>query len=390
MTDTGATASPILRAAMEAAEAIAAYAGEVDECGQFPIDSLKELKDRGLMSVLVPESFGGYGASMKTVASIAQILASRCLNTGVIWSMHCQQVAIVAHHALEPLREELLHRLVKDQLYIASITTEIGNGGNIFASQSPLIKLKDSWLLKRKAPIVTGGQYGDLFLIYMSGNSISKDNDVVVALVEREQAQLTYTSAWDSMGMRGTGSVGMEITAEIQDRQIIRSVMGFKEIALRTVVPVGHIALSASWLGAAKGVFDRLVAIIRKPANRVKFSISTDMIFEKLGRIRLKLDTVGSLLHEMIRRYDDGHRESMKTHSFNILMNNLKVAASEMLYEAVDDMMNLAGVRYGYTKNDIIPLERTLRDIKAARLMYRNDLLLIANGKMSLFEKTTI
>ncbi|MNY44957.1 hypothetical protein D3C86_1800270 [compost metagenome] len=80
----------------------------------------------------------------------------------------------------------------------------------------------------------------------------------------------------------------------------------------------------------------------------------------------------------------------LQTNSFSIKINNLKILASEMLYDAVDEMVNLAGVKYGYTKNEAIPLERTLRDLKSASLMYRNDLLLITNGKLSLFEKNLI
>ncbi|WP_159881524.1 acyl-CoA dehydrogenase family protein [Paenibacillus puerhi] len=380
----------LIESAREAAKIISGYANEVDEYALFPINSLNELKKRKLLSILVSKEDGGGGATLETVSRIAQIISSSCLNTGVIWSMHCQQVAILMKHLYGAHRQELLHRLVSEQLYIASITTEKGKGGNIFSSISPLTKLGDEWLLQRTAPIVTGGQYGDLFLIYMNGNSSDHSaHDVVIALVERSNAKLTYTTNWNSMGMRGTGSVGMEIEASIEDHQIIKSEKGFKEIALQTVVPIGHISLSASWLGAAKGVFEKLIAIMRKPVNRTKFNMNSDMLFEKLGRIRLKLDVVDNYLKEMIRQYDNASSDEnlFQTNHFSIQINNLKIVASEMLYEAVDEMINLAGVTYGYTKNDAIPLERTLRDIKSARLMYRNDLLLITNGKLSLFEK---
>ncbi len=95
----------------------------------------------------------------------------------------------------------------------------------------------------------------------------------------------------------------------------------------------------------------------------------------------------------MIRQYDTTDTaglDKLQTHSSSIQINNLKITASEMLHEAVDEMINLAGVKYGYTKNESIPLERTLRDIRSARLMYRNDLLLIANGKLCLFEKSLL
>ncbi|OAS21918.1 hypothetical protein A8708_06815 [Paenibacillus oryzisoli] len=342
------------------------------------------------MSLLVPEAYGGSGCSLETVSQIAQILSSSCLNTGVIWSMHCQQVALLVQHLHGSYRQQLLFRLASEQTYIASITTEQNKNENIFKSVSPLQKTDQGWLLQRTAPIVTGGQHGDLFLIYMGGITDYSDQDVVVAIVDRNNAKIDYTSAWNSMGMRGTGSIGMEIEAQLEEAHILKSNNGFKEIALQTIVPVGHIALSSSWLGAAKGVFEKLTSVIRRPANRSKFNMNSDLLFEKLGKIRIKLDTVDHYLKEMIRQYDRIRSDdpvNLQTNTFSIQINNLKILASEMLYDAVDEMVNLAGVGYGYTKNETIPLERTLRDLKSARLMYRNDLLLTTNGKLSLFEK---
>jgi len=68
--------------------------------------------------------------------------------------------------------------------------------------------------------------------------------------------------------------------------------------------------------------------------------------------------------------------------SFQITINNLKIMASEWLYEVVDELVQLCGLRYGYVRNEATRLERTLRDLRSASLMFSNDRLSKANGKL--------
>ena len=72
---------------------------------------------------------------------------------------------------------------------------------------------------------------------------------------------------------------------------------------------------------------------------------------------------------------------------FNIHVNNLKLLSSDMLFTAINQLVQLSGLRYGYEKNNRVPLERTFRDLRSASLMYANDRLLVANGKLALLDR---
>ncbi|CAM5508683.1 hypothetical protein SANTM175S_06022 [Streptomyces antimycoticus] len=64
-----------------------------------------------------------------------------------------------------------------------------------------------------------------------------------------------------------------------------------------------------------------------------------------------------------------------------IHLNSLKTAASELTYQAVDRMVQLAGLAVGYGADSPVPLERTLRDLRSAALNYSNDRLWTANER---------
>lgn len=247
-----------------------------------------------------------------------------------------------------------------------------------------------SLYIDRDAPVVTGGEYADWFLITMKPSDESPDSDVQLVFAERHQLELESVSDWHAMGMRGTGSVGMHIRGSIEEEQLIGAAIDFKPLAVQTMIPMGHILWSACWLGAAKGVYEGLIQLIRNPQNRSRFNLQSELLYARLARIRLQLDTVNIYLNEMIKQYEDhsnqGNLKLLEAPRFNIHINNLKILASETLFQATDQMIDIAGLSYGYTTNDQLPLERAFRDLRSASLMYHNDRLLLVNGKLNLID----
>ena len=73
--------------------------------------------------------------------------------------------------------------------------------------------------------------------------------------------------------------------------------------------------------------------------------------------------------------------------AFQIQINELKLVASRRAFSAVNRLMEIGGLRHGYIRNPALPIERVFRDICSARLMYANDRLLVANGKLALLDR---
>jgi acyl-CoA dehydrogenase len=383
-----------IAAAHTAAKIAATYATEIDEEGRFPQESLQELKRNGLMGLIVPQAYGGMGASYTTMAQVAQILASACLSTSMIWAMHCQQVATIVDHAPEELKQDVLPRIARGEMFIASVTTEREKGGHLFSAHAALKQGNDEEevQLMRDAPVVTGGAYADSYLITMRTDEQSQLSEVVLVYADRKQLTIETQAGWHTMGMRGTQSVAMLLQGDISRKQVINPPGGFAQIGVSTLVPVGHIAWASAWLGAVKGAFHQMVTIFHNPAARKGFNLQSELLTVRLARVRLQLDTVDAYLSQIVDEYEhlrlNQHDKQIIEVSpgFNIRINNLKLLASETLFEAIDQLVQLGGLRYGYQKNTYTTLERTFRDLRSASLMYTNDRLLLANGKLTLLD----
>ncbi|MEE6146316.1 acyl-CoA dehydrogenase family protein [Bacillus cereus] len=380
-------------AAKKVASILDKHAVTVDKEACFPEESLMALKESGLMGMLVPKEYSGNGASITSLSTVAQILAGSCLSTSMIWAMHCQQVATIINHADEMLKQQVLPNIAQGD-FVASVTSEYNKGGHLLTANSALEKIDDLFQLDRQAPIVTGGAYGDYYLVTMRADEESHKSEVKLVLVKRDEAEIDIDKIkWDSLGMRGTQSVSLKLSSCIKEVQIINKIEKFQTIAQKTMIPIGHIAWVSCWLGATKSVFSKVLKAIRHPKTRPNtLDLKSELFLEKLARIRIKIDTVDTYLNQILYDYNQYLNNfsieisNQDNRNFNIKINTLKIIGSEYLYEAVNELIDLIGLSIGYLRNDFAPLERTLRDLRSASLMYNNYRLLTANGKLALLD----
>ena len=120
-----------MRASTVAAVA-AKHADAVDAEARYPQEAMTALRDLNLLGLLVPERFGGPGATLADVALVCRVLGRACGSTALIFAMHQIQVAcVIAGGGDTAWSNAFLRRLVRDQLLLASVTSEFGIGGNI-------------------------------------------------------------------------------------------------------------------------------------------------------------------------------------------------------------------------------------------------------------------
>ncbi len=384
-------AADLLRRARDATRILAEQARSVDEQGTFPLAGIEALRAGGLMGLLVPRRYGGLGGSYPQLSQVAQVLAGGCLSTAMVWGMHCQQVAVLVDHAAAELKERVLPRVARGEVFIASITSERGKGGHLLTAYAPLTYEGDHAVMRRDAPVVTGGARADAYLTTMRASVDASPGDVRLVYADRSQVDVEVRSPWSTLGMRGTESLGLSLDGRVPREHVIGGERGFEEVAVTTLIPAGHIAWASCWLGAAASAYRQVIALLRDPRQRREFDLHSDLFVTRLAETRMRLDVAGAYLARVVAEYEEARRsahpvEALNAPSFQIHINTLKVHASESTFETVNHLMQLVGLRHGYSKTSAVPVERALRDLRSASLMYSNDRLLVANGKLSLLD----
>ncbi|PCG84242.1 acyl-CoA dehydrogenase [Streptomyces sp. WZ.A104] len=373
-----------------AASVLAEHAARVDGDGVFPSESLAALRELGLMGLLVPREYGGLGLGLGAFTTAAGRLAAGCLSTALIWAMHGQQVDAVVRYGSERLRREVLPRVAAGELYLASVTTERGKGGDLLTARSALRQDETGILLDRDAPVVTGGNQADAFLVTARVSPDAAPTESSLVYADRSLLNIDEVGSWKAMGMRGTRSVGLRLTGRVPEWGVIGPPGRFREVATESLIPLGHLGWSACWLGAARGAFSEVTKRLRARDELIRVDIRSELVQERIGRIRVDLELVGAYL-EQTRMEVEAVRAAAGTLSrpaTQIRLNTLKLAASELSFRAVDRLVQLSGLSVGYRQDSPVPLERVFRDLRSAALNYSNDRLWTTVGLHSVLDHT--
>jgi acyl-CoA dehydrogenase len=364
----------------------AANAADVDKNARFPQETFAALREQRALSALVPAEYGGGGVSFDAVAQACFELGRRCGASAMVYAMHQIQVAtIVRHLDGSPWFEDYLRDLVDSQRLIASVTSEVGTGGDMSRSVAALTPGENgNATFEKQAPTVSYGAYADDLLITLRANPDADAGAQVLVLASKDQTTLEPTGTWDPLGMRGTCSPGFIVRAEVGAEQALPT--PFSTIATETMVPVSHLLWAHVWLGIATDAFDRARAFVRAAARRapgepVPAAIKLSHVLTDLSLLRA---TVRSALDEFLAADED--HERLSTMAFALHFNNLKLAASEQAPRVIQGAMGVGGI-VAFKNDTPFSVGRHLRDSMSAALMVANDRIHQTNAGLLLIAK---
>jgi acyl-CoA dehydrogenase len=363
---------------------VAEHAAHTDAEAEFPVAALGALRASGLLGLLVPAEHGGMGGSYGDVVDVTLRLSREDMSVGMIFAMHCQQVAALVRHAGPALRAEVLPALGRGELYLGSVTTERGKGGHLLTSESPTTG--DTGLLRvdRDAPIVTGGVHADAYLITALAPDATSPSQVSLVYAARDQVEATVLGGWDPVGMRATHSVPMRLTGDVPVGQVVGEPGAFRDIVTATFGPLAHLGWAAAWLGTASGALSRVVGHLRSAEGRKQFDVGSELLLTRLAGVRGRLEAVHALLRRAVAVVEGDDDPSLPP--VRMLVNTLKVQAATQCFAAVDELVELVGLRHGYLRGSPLMLERAFRDLRSASLNYADDRLRLANGVLVLLD----
>jgi alkylation response protein AidB-like acyl-CoA dehydrogenase len=264
------------------------------------------------------------------------------------------------------------------------VTTEAGKGGHLLTSQAGLTRDSSTLHIDRFAPVVTGGAHADGFLISMRAPEARSDSEVSLVYADRSQLDVSAVGDWNPLGMRATHSIPMKLTGDVPADQVVGQHGAFRDIAVRTFAPLAHLGWASCWLGTADGALSRTVRMLRD--NRQGRDLNSELLLHRLSQARQRLDTVHALIQHTAQVLAAGVPD-VSTPRVQLLLNAVKLTASEDCVAVVDDLVELAGLRHGYLCDSPLGLERALRDLRSATLNYGNDRLHAADGTLVLMDR---
>jgi acyl-CoA dehydrogenase len=369
-------------------ESAAPNAADVDREARFPTETIEALRSERALSAFVPVELGGGGVSFEAIAEACFELGRRCGASAMVFAMHQIQVVTIVRHLDEgSWFEDYLRRLCDEQRLVASVTSEVGTGGDMGRSVAAVTPAGDGrCTIEKQAPTVSYGGYADDLLITVRRSPEAEPGDQVLALPSKDQIELEKTGSWDPLGMRGTCSPGYVVRAEFGAEQVLQT--PFSKVAPESMVPVSHILWSHLWLGIATDAFDRARSFVRasakrKPGEPLPIAQALSHLMSELALLRAE---VGLALREYCEAADGPGRESLSTMASILRFNNLKIAASEQAPRVCQGALGVTGIM-GFKNDTPFSVGRHLRDTMSACLMVANERIHQTNASLLLIAK---
>jgi acyl-CoA dehydrogenase len=381
--------TPVGRARRVAREVAALHAADVDRQARFPREAIDAQRKERLLGAFVPAELGGLGCGMITLAGICEALGAACGATGLVTAMHHIQVAcIVRHGASSPLLRAYLGEVAEKQLLIASVTSEVGIGGDMRSSITAIERSGESFVLRKDASTISYGEHADDLLVTSRRASDAPASDQVLTLVRKGDFALEKTGTWDTLGMRGTCSPSFKLESRGRVEQILP--LPFGDIASRTMVPFSHILWAACWLGIASDAVSRARLYVRGEARKKPGTVPPTAI--RVAEANNLLQLMRNNVHdaasecESLMTKSDGATDELLSIGFAIKINNLKIASSQLAAQIVNQCLQIVGIQ-GYKNDTKLSMGRHLRDSLSAALMIGNDRIYATNASLLLVHK---
>jgi alkylation response protein AidB-like acyl-CoA dehydrogenase len=357
-------------------------AARFDEDEAVPDEVLQALAEAGFFGLTIPQEYGGLGLSTTGYVRVFGAIASIDASLAVIVGVHCGLggKAIVTYGSPEQ-KARYLPPLARGEIFAAYGLTEPETGSDVQNLQTTAVEKSDGsgWVLNGRKLWIGLGHRAGVIATFAQTEVLrggEKRNRPTAFLIRPDMPGFVVEDMERKMGIRGSSQARLRYEdLEVPSDHVLGQVGKGFTVAVN-VLNSGRLALAAGCSTATR----RLVSeMVRYSEERVQFGrpladfeITQRKIAEAASRAYAADAMVGHLAAAMDRNESDVALEAAAA----------KVFASELVWKAADDLVQVAGGR-GFVKGGTkqwppYPYERYLRDTRINRIFEgANDVLLL-------------
>ena len=336
-----------------------------DEEETIPEDVIRAFAELGMLGLTIPKKYGGLELSSAAYARVFETLSGIDASLAVLVGVHCGlgSKAIVLHGNDEQ-KERYLPPLARGDFLAAYALTEPDVGSDAQNIKTTATQSKDGshWRLNGRKIWIGNGHRAGVIATFAQA-AVQRRGELVhrmtAFLIRPDMPGFKVVGTVHKLGIRGSTQAELSYDGLVVPADHLLGAVGRGFGVAVHVLNAGRLTLAAGCTGGTKRTLQEMTTY---GAERVQFGHPLDY-FEitqrKLSRMASEIYASDAMLGILASLVDRGDND------FSLEAACAKVFASEMVWRAADDMVQLAGGR-GYVKP--YPYERNLRDARINRI----------------------
>lgn len=344
-------------------EQIAPRAAEIDRTDEFPHDIVKTLGENGLLTMTLPEEYGGIEANSLILAKVIEEISKGMATIGTTLLSTHSVIRMVGLLANEQQLEKFYTNLSTGDKLCCFCLTESNAGSDARALTTTAKKHSDGgYVLNGTKIFATLSQVSEYYLVFAKTDA----DEISAFLIHKDSPGLRFGKTEDKMGLHGssTGDVIFDNCWVDEDALIGKPGEGWEMLSRVGTSMLRSWGAAAIALGIGQSALDHAVAYAkeRKQFNK-RIGDFQGMRF-MMADCAMQLEAARQLVYETNRRVDAEYPDISSYTTAMVSMS--KCYATDVAMKVTTDAVQIFG-GYGYSRE--YPVERLMRDAKIYQIV---------------------
>jgi alkylation response protein AidB-like acyl-CoA dehydrogenase len=342
-----------------AEEKVRPIAAKYDQSEEYPWEAIKAIGEADLFRLIIPEEYGGMGASVMNLCLVTEELSRACGGVAVCYAASALGTFPIILYGNDEQKKRVLPDLASGKNVAAFGLTEPEAGSDAAAIKTTAKKVGDHYVLNGTKHFITNGGEAQIYTVVAMTDKTKGARGASAFIVEKGTPGFTFGKKEEKLGIRAS------ITQELifndckipQENLLSREGMGF--ILTMKTFDVSRPGVAAQALGIAQGALELATKYSKERKQFGKSISSFQGIQWMLADMATEIEAARALIYAVARMVDAGVKDVGKESAM------AKLFASDVAMKVTTDALQIYG-GYGYMKD--YPIEKYMRDAKITQI----------------------
>lgn len=336
---------------------IAPAAAYYDKKAEFPHEIQAKARALGLISVTIPEEYGGSGLSAIEMIIVAEELAWGCSGIavgGIVMNTLTSQPIIIAGSP----EQKKKYLGILSEGYGSYCVTEPNAGSDVASMRTNAKKIKDRFILNGQKTWISNAQEASFFVVFAKTDPDSRHRGISAFLVDRDLPGVEVSKKLVKMGQRASDACEVVFTdVELGTGALLGAEgEGFK-LAMQ-VFDHTRPLVAALGVGISQRALDECISYSKERSAFGQPIVNFQGVGFKIADMGMRTHASRLLAYNAAWKTARGERNTLEA-------SYAKAFASDTAMWAATEAVQIHG-GYGYSEE--YPLEKLMRDAKVLQI----------------------